>query len=1046
MMKTLKKLIAVITAAVMVFGTLTVTAYAEDDVASIDGTPYESLEAAVEAVTDGQTILLGADYDTAHYNLIDLNGKTKKSFTIDLNGLNLTGDSSNPTFKFRNVDVTLKNGKISGDKNVGRAGIYAWSGCTITLGEGLEITGAGGNYGYIGTLGTSSAKCNMIIDGAYIHDCTCSHSSGAGVYAASNSSITILSGTIDCIVYAYAGPVTVEGGFFGESSGFGKGSSGSVSITGGYYYEEPGDYINYDAYEWIDDDSIDGYTGYVQEIQDAAKLVENVTTGAQYLTLTEAINDLSAAGQTLRLLDDFDGSNISIAISAAPYAFTLDLNGKTLSGSGSSRILEISGSNVTVINGTIASDEMTSNRGGIRVAGNGTVTLGEGLTVSGACQNLYGFIGNYNAGTIIIDGATITNMTSTSNDSGIYISSDGVLNIISGHIDTKIYGYAASGSTSSITITGGYFGENEAGASLYRGSTRCATTVTGGYYFYEPEYVASGYNVEDNDDPETMEAYPYKIVQGSIKATVAIGDGDSVQYPSVDAALAAAVDAGTTPVVIEILDDDEVKSGTSSSQYIFDAGANITINLNGYTLTRGTATRMLRLNGATMTISGGTVENDGERAYTGANGAFAYVDDGSTLNLNNVTVQNFIAGTNSSDVARSSGAIHIVGGSSVVMTGSTITNCHADDKGGAVTVTSGCTLTLDGDSSISYCNAPQGGAIYIDSNGNTGLFGKVYINGSITGCFSTGNDEYTADQPIYSNGFAYLNGTLTYEGAMVFQKSSAAEITSIGGALSDIVTITAYALVVPGQDFTEPVMYYSNGERLSADGTQTGTNTYSFNASVNINRLATNMNLRVVMDGKGVSPAIEYSVMDYFDELQKQGVTGAEETLMANLAYLAKALVDGQYAEGTEVVPFEWMDAARTDAAPAATYVKQTVVQATDSANYKIVSATLNVSEDIAVVFYVRTLEGGRTIIKLDGETVEDFTMPYNCEKGMVTAGSVSPALYDSQYIVELYNTSGELVHSVQYSVNAYCVSKAESDSDLAIAIYNYGTAAQALD
>ena len=105
------------------------------------------------------------------------------------------------------------------------------------------------------------------------------------------------------------------------------------------------------------------------------------------------------------------------------------------------------------------------------------------------------------------------------------------------------------------------------------------------------------------------------------------------------------------------------------------------------------------------------------------------------------------------------------------------------------------------------------------------------------------------------------------------------------------------------------------------------------------------------MDGKGVSPAIEYSVMDYFDELQKQGVTGAEETLMANLAYLAKALVDGQYAEGTEVVPFEWMEAARTDAAPAATYVKQTVVQATDSANYKIVSATLNVSEDIAVVF-----------------------------------------------------------------------------------------------
>jgi hypothetical protein len=445
-----------------------------------------------------------------------------------------------------------------------------------------------------------------------------------------------------------------------------------------------------------------------------------------------------------------------------------------------------------------------------------------------------------------------------------------------------------------------------------------------------------------------------------------------------------------------------------------------------------------------MTINGGTVENDGERAYNSANGAFAYVSDGSTLNLNNVTVQNFTAGT-----SRSSGAIHVVGNSSLVMTGSTITNCHSDDKGGAVTVASECTFTMDANSTISYCNAPMGGAIYVDCNDSSGLFGKVYINGAITGCFSIGNDDYTADQPIYSNGFVYINNVLTYEGALVFQKSSAAEILTMGGTLSDNVIVNATALVIPGADFTDPVMYYSNGERLSAAGTLIGTNTYSFNATVNLNRLATNMNLRVVNGTRGISGAREYSVMDYFDELQKVGVTDKQETIMANIAYLGKALLDGQYAEGTEIVPFGWMETARTTESPIATYAKQTVLAATDAANYKIVSANLNVAEDIAIVFNVRTLMGGKTVIKCGGEVVEEFVMPYDCigeVTGCVTAGGISPTLYDSQYIVELYNTSNELVHSVQYSVNAYCVSKANSDSDISVAIYNYGTAAQDLD
>ncbi len=96
-------------------------------VAQIGETKFESLQAAIDAVKEGETIVL-LDHITvteAAYGQNALNHARSVSFTLDLNGKTLSADTGNSVFRFNltdsgatsDVTVTIKNGKIVSGAN-----------------------------------------------------------------------------------------------------------------------------------------------------------------------------------------------------------------------------------------------------------------------------------------------------------------------------------------------------------------------------------------------------------------------------------------------------------------------------------------------------------------------------------------------------------------------------------------------------------------------------------------------------------------------------------------------------------------------------------------------------------------------------------------------------------------------------------------------------------------------------------------------------------------------------------------------------------------
>lgn len=102
---------------VMALSLLTVTAFAEDpDVASIDGTPYPSLQAAVNEAGEGDVIKLLGDFTGDGVKVV-----SGKEITIDFGGhtynigktVGSTGTETNGMQLLQGSKVTLTNGTIT---------------------------------------------------------------------------------------------------------------------------------------------------------------------------------------------------------------------------------------------------------------------------------------------------------------------------------------------------------------------------------------------------------------------------------------------------------------------------------------------------------------------------------------------------------------------------------------------------------------------------------------------------------------------------------------------------------------------------------------------------------------------------------------------------------------------------------------------------------------------------------------------------------------------------------------------------------------------
>ena len=164
---------------------------------------------------------------------------------------------------------------------------------------------------------------------------------------------------------------------------------------------------------------------------------------------------------------------------------------------------------------------------------------------------------------VSVNGGTIIgNYAVYSNNTG------GNINISGGTYDGYV-GFAAS--VPNIEITGGAF-------NYWVGTWGDQTKfISGGIYAEEvdEEYIADGYILADNTDPETKDAYPYTVRKANY--ICAIG---TTKYETLADAVAA---AGTAETTITLLTDAATDGVISGDGVVVPSGSNITFNLNGLT-------------------------------------------------------------------------------------------------------------------------------------------------------------------------------------------------------------------------------------------------------------------------------------------------------------------------------------------------------------------------------------------------------------------------------------------------------------------------------
>ena len=125
----MKKALATILALVMALS-VTTMAWA-DDVAKIDGTGYATLQEAVNAANNGQTIVLQSDVVLT----ASLNVAVNKTVTLDLNSYKITADMNGPHMICNAGNLTIT------DSSANKTGEIAKIGAETNFGYVIENHG-----------------------------------------------------------------------------------------------------------------------------------------------------------------------------------------------------------------------------------------------------------------------------------------------------------------------------------------------------------------------------------------------------------------------------------------------------------------------------------------------------------------------------------------------------------------------------------------------------------------------------------------------------------------------------------------------------------------------------------------------------------------------------------------------------------------------------------------------------------------------------------------------------------------------------------------
>ncbi|CAH0536958.1 hypothetical protein [Oscillospiraceae bacterium] len=416
-----------------------------------------------------------------------------------------------------------------------------------------------------------------------------------------------------------------------------------------------------DALEWKTENPITLKTEPVPAVKNVAKVGET-----EYATLEEAIAK-AEAGQTVTLIADVNTPERTYVVSKN---LTIDLNGKTVTGSGYDGVFQIDGADAKVLikNGNVVAVEQSGSAGKYAMA------------VWACAENCE----------LTLEGLTVTQDIAHTDDKqmDMIYTSKGTIIINSGSFTSGTPAWtlnckdaAFKDGSAKIIVNGGTF----------TGFDPCNNAAEG----KGTSFVAEGVGV-DYDENGSFTA------KAGMAAQVLDADGNSVKaFATLDEAFNAAIEGQTVRLLKDLTEDVTIDK-------------NITLDLGGKTLTNtgaGKATITIA-NGATATVKNGSVVG-GAKYYNIAVGTA--VNSTANLTLVDVTAT---AGNTGSSMVDNWGTLTIESGT---YTGGL--NVVKSEEGSKLTINGG-KFTLD------YATSGYTGVIY--AYGDTTITGGEFIQSLTT--------------------------------------------------------------------------------------------------------------------------------------------------------------------------------------------------------------------------------------------------------------------------------------------------------------------------
>ena len=557
-----QRILAILLSLTMMF-TLVPTAMAEGGtaVAKVGDVEYETLAEAVEAVPTGNTeteIVLLKDYIgsgikvVAGKNIVfNLNGKT---YTVDKPTVGSSGTETNGFQLLKDSKVTFKNGTLNsatGADSLPNGGILIQNYCDLTLENVTLDTSANSNISYVisNNFGSLTAKGNTVIkaaDGKVAFDLWYGMNSNGlyddGVSVTFGTDFTgSVTGKIEYGAHSRVpsdsnwkdkARLTIANGNFDTTFVDSNNNDGvapedfNITIIGGTFSSDVSAYVP---------------NGYIQNENGTVETLGETNAVAKvgdtyYKTLAEAV----AAAKNDETVTLLKNAETTVELSFTDKAITLDLNGKTVSGTFTDNFSVIEageGASLTVQDTSVAgTGKIASNKYGISARDGGAL-----IVKSGTIESEYAPLsGNNTAGDMnfTVNGGTLT----AKHGPAIYMPgqvnlsiTDGVLN---GGISLRMGQVSISGGTINAATDGL---DSPAGYYHYSGNAWLpdALYVFGGTYTSENTTYGNSLHLN--------------ITGGTFNC--ANGQGSAV----------AIYDLGKVEQVMEITISDEAKLGTNST-------------------------------------------------------------------------------------------------------------------------------------------------------------------------------------------------------------------------------------------------------------------------------------------------------------------------------------------------------------------------------------------------------------------------------------------------------------------------------------------------